>query len=34
VSAILMEMERSVDSFVGYCEMTKRLRKKHNLVVR
>ena len=29
-----MEMERSVDSFVGYREMTKRLRKKHNLVVR
>ena len=34
VSAILMEMERSVGSFVGYREMTKRLKKKHNLVVR
>lgn len=34
VSAILVEMERSVGSFVGYREMTRRLRMKYNLIVR
>lgn len=34
VSAILTEMEGSVGSFVGYREMTRRLRIKHDLLVR
>ena len=34
VTAILDEMERSVRSFVRYREMTRRLRVKHNIVVR
>ena len=34
VSAIVEEMERSVGSFVGYREMTRRLRVRHNIVVR
>lgn len=34
VSAILLEMDGSVGSFVGYREMTRRLRIKHHLLVR
>ena len=34
VTAILMEMESSVGSFVGYREMTRQLRMKHRLIVR
>lgn len=34
VAAILDEMEGSVGSFVGYRDMTRRLRLKHNLTVR
>ena len=34
VSAILSEMGGSVGSFVGYREMTRRLRMRHNLIVR
>ena len=34
LTAILDEMEGSVGSFVGYREMTRRLRLRHNIVVR